>query len=265
MKAAFFLVFATGCALLHDAEAPSTGGLFPHEVGYANGTKHGADALRLGEPMCATCHVEDAQVTPTCASCHDFPHPQGWRSGEAHGDAMRTNPGLLDPCAECHSHPGLVATDEVGCGSCHASYPHPEDWEMTSHGPYVVQRQWAIVETCGTCHGPDLTGGAAEIACASCHAVYPHPSGWRERSAHGVAATAVDADCTSCHGPNGDGGGSGVACSTCHAAYPHPSDWDTTHLGPASRAGEPTCMSCHQPGDGPTTMVATCSQECHAP
>jgi len=74
--------------------------------------------------------------------------------------------------------------------------------------------------------------------------------------------------CAACHADPKDatqwtGGRSGIACSTCHASYPHPSTWAVDHATATAPLGEAVCAMCHEPGDGPATMVATCAARCH--
>lgn len=228
-------------------QSPPPPGVFPHPPGYGDTPlPHGLEARAPGAP-CFTCHTTD-----TCAECHPS-YPHVFPTDQAH-------PRVVDECTTCHTDPAAMTAAEVPCTTCHASYPHPDRWEEAGqHGTYALARG-DVEAVCGSCHGPVLSGGAALVGCAECHALWPHPAAFD----HGAAAVADITACTGCHGEQGDGGRVGVPCSTCHLAYPHPPEFATTgHLPVAAERGESTCLVCHDPGDGPPTMVAPCGAVCH--
>lgn len=220
--------------------APTGGGVpFPHPEEYA----HGADAMEYST-ACVGCHRDEG--APTCTSCHDYPHSIGWLAGSKHGQ------GDLTTCFECHGSQE-VAPD---CQSCHSSYPHSETWTEQDHGAHTLA-QGSPELTCGSCHGDELQGDGEVPACSSCHS-YPHPDDHVAKHQNG----GTDG-CSSCHGELGEGGATGVACSSCHAGYPHAPDWTLGHIEAGKLRGEGACLQCHEPGDGPSTMPATCGQRCH--
>jgi hypothetical protein len=244
----------------------STDGLFPHESGYPS---HGTDWLTRGEAACGSCHTE-GRAAPACADCHaDYPHIAGWSHGEVGKDPAG---GVAASCASCHEAEGTVAAERAACTACHASWPHPTGWETGGHhGTYAMQRGSAEA-ACGTCHGATLAGQGSTPSCVECHPTWPHPEGWGAADGHG-AAWSTSHDCGGCHattetdgalGRTAVGGGtSGVACARCHATFPHPADWARSHPSHAATLGEPTCLSCHAAGDGPTLATAACAPACH--
>lgn len=263
------LFMLTACSVLRGGEpAPDSQAIFPHAADYDQGAKHGPDALDLGVATCDNCHVAGA-TAPPCSQCHDvYPHQQGWIDGSVHGQGLYGKTGSTDACTDCHDQPGLTATDRYGCTSCHNSYPHQDGWKDAGvHGQYAMARGDAVA-ACGSCHGSDLDGGDVAVSCTQCHAVYPHTEGWEDGANHGVAAKKKDAECAACHADPADdtswnGGNSGVPCSRCHAVYPHSADWKHDHMATAAQTGEPVCLTCHDAGDGPASMIATCGSTCH--
>lgn len=242
------------CAL---SRSEPTGAVsFPHPDDYERGALHGSDSLSAGTGACLSCHREDS-TAPTCASCHDdYPHPKGWLAGSTHGHGLTGDGGAAGraDCATCHGKDELKAPE---CASCHGSYPHPDGWALADHHGDEAQSRGTAA--CAGCHGADLGGTPEAPSCASCHASFPHPPGWSDPSVHGHADLGT---CAACHGDLGTGGVSGVACSRCHADYPHPAGWDAGHLSAVERAGERSCLSCHEAGVGPTLPVA-CGAACH--
>jgi hypothetical protein len=265
MRAVVFVVLA-GCAELWvPAPASNPDARFPHPPDYERGAVHGADALPLDEAGCMACHRDSSDTAPACTSCHDsFPHPVGWRAGARHGTPLLGPTGAdLRPCEECHLQPGMQATDEVPCTLCHASFPHPDDWALGGiHGTHAIGSGDPRA-LCGTCHGADLGGGNVGVACDLCHTAYPHPTGWADPSGHGASALADLSSCLGCHGEGGTGGPAEVPCTRCHPTFPHAANWPAAHLTAADRVGEAVCLGCHEPGDGPATMVALCGARCH--
>jgi len=259
-------VVLAGCAELWvPAPAPNPDAVFPHPRNYERGLVHGADALPFDEGGCLACHRDGSTTAPRCAECHDsYPHPVGWRAGALHGTPLLSDAGPdVESCEECHLRAGLQATENVPCTLCHASYPHPQGWALAGmHGTYALERGDAEA-LCGTCHGAGLEGGNAGVACDRCHTTYPHPSGWADPSEHGATALLDLSTCLGCHGEDGGGGRARVPCTRCHPTFPHPADWPETHPTAADRIGESICLGCHEPGDGPATMVALCGARCH--
>ncbi len=246
--------FLAACSLGGPAPATDPDAVFPHQAEYQSGAIHGADALRVGTEACATCHGSTS-TAPTCASCHEtWPHDSSWLV--SHGEGLTKD--TLTPCLACHDVAGSAAQNQANCKSCHPSWPHPEGWDVL-HGPYTLDRGSAKA-TCGSCHGADLHGVGDAPSCTSCHPSWPHPSDWLV--AHREAAHQDLAACAECHGAPTDGGAAGVSCDRCHLGYPHVADFAKTHLD-AAALGEGACLACHEPGDGPSTMVATCAEKCH--
>lgn len=256
------LLLAGGCVVpWTEPSDPPEGAFFPHAEGYEAGTAHGAAALSGPIAVCMTCHLEDSVTAPKCSSCHAaFPHETGWNAGTVHGAGLTGEEADLSACLSCHDQPGLVATEEAACTSCHAAFPHPTGWAAAeTHGVYALA-SGDPTAVCGSCHGADLDGGDVGVACTDCHTEWPHPDGWADPSAHGAAAGDR---CFDCHGEAGNGGAAGVACARCHATYPHPEGWAGDHFTTADKVGEGVCLQCHDPGDGPDTMVARCATSCH--
>jgi len=253
----------TGCWVLADErQGPIEGAVFPHADGYDAPELHGVAALGSQGGTCERCHAEAGEVTPTCTTCHEtYPHPEGWIAGAVHGEGTWGAGGSVRECNACHEYSGLQTAVDLPCDGCHASFPHGMSWEI-SHDTYTRDRGSAVA-VCGPCHGEDLAGGSVDISCTECHADYPHAADWASPEAHGVAALADSTSCLACHSTDGSGGSSGVDCSLCHTAWPHSSRWDEEHLGVAGTLGEGPCLDCHEPGDGPATMVATCARSCH--
>ncbi len=241
---------------------PGGGGLtvgasFPHPGGWSEGEAHGAAALADGVPACVACHREGAADARPCTACHAiWPHPAGFRDGSVHGAAAceEGTAGCL-PCAACHEDPELVAARDHACTSCHASYPHADGW---SHGAWAAARGEARAP-CGACHGDDK--GDPTSFCGTCHAAWPHAVGYADPSAHGADWREAPSSCSTCHGAQGEGTATSPACSRCHAGFPHPDGW--SHLAGATRLGEGTCLACHEAGDGPSGVPATCAPTCH--
>lgn len=232
---------------------------FPHPEDFKKGTAHGAEAIRVGANACLGCHREDAGA-PICASCHPaYPHPDGWLDGETHGkDLGGDHADDRAVCQKCHGGEGLKAP---ACDTCHTSYPHPPAWRESGHHGVWALARGSLTAACGSCHGAALEGKDPAPACNSCHTMFPHPSNWTDADQHPLAYRA---DCYGCHGVDGSGGSSGVACSRCHASYPHPAKWaQSGHIATASKVGEDACLFCHDPGDGPPDMPATCGAQCH--
>lgn len=261
------LIVAMGCGRSSDWQPPAVeGALFPHASGYDEALAHGADWLERGSTACVACHEIDPG-TPFCAECHDtYPHPEGWGDGATHGEGRG---GLLAqrvPCEKCHGVEGTAA-GRLACTTCHASYPHAEGWGGSGqHGVYGLARG-RLDAACGTCHGASLEGGTVAPGCTSCHWSFPHAEGWGDT--HGAwnlrgHQSPTEAGCLACHGATGgDAGTAGVSCDRCHAGYPHAEGWRAGHVAPAATRGEGSCAVCHEPGDGPATMPATCAPSCH--
>jgi len=267
VKVIWPLLLLVSCSEPRTPERSSPAGApFPHLQDYRDPTLHGADLRIWGLAKCEDCHGRSDSTAPACSTCHEiYPHPEGWVTGSMHGEGLTSRIVDLQQCTRCHDKPGLVATDEYGCTSCHASFPHPEGWSHAqNHGVYALARP-DVKAVCGSCHGEDLGGGDVGVACNKCHSVWPHPDDWKDPTVHGVTALDHLDDCAGCHSTEGvwDGGPTGVACSRCHQVFPHAADWKVKHATQASKVGEPICMRCHQPGDGPATMVATCAPSCH--
>ena len=262
------LLLIAACSKLRDPqEAGTTDAVFPHPADYEAAERHGAHSLEGGH-SCLACHgVETSplETAPTCTSCHAYPHPDGWGAGAVHGAGLFGKGADTTACDACHGAADTVAGTEFACTSCHASYPHPDGWGAAGeHGVYALARGDAVA-VCGPCHGADLSGGEVGVACTACHAEYPHPDTWKET--HGAEYLGDPASCADCHADPEDGlwtgGRSGSACSTCHATFPHPATWRTDHAVVSDGIGEAVCLTCHTPGDGPATMVATCAERCH--
>jgi hypothetical protein len=235
------------CAVLESPPSGGDGSLgFPHPADYDLGPAHGAEAAR-SQAACLDCHAVPGSSAPSCASCHEaYPHLEGW---------IREHGASELACEGCHAVEGLQATDRWGCDSCHAAFPHGASWERPEqHGAWFTARG-AEEALCSGCH-EDMAD------CSDCHEAYPHASGWSLPERHGAQALLDTEVCASCHGADFSGGTTKVACSTCHASYPHPADQLRAHL-PASRVGEAVCLRCHEPGDGPATVQASCSASCH--
>jgi hypothetical protein len=265
------VLWLLACSIVRDIPDDGSPAVFPHPAGYDQPLAHGADWL-AGGSACVACHdaatseTTDGSRPPTCGSCHEtYPHPADWGAGQVHAAGLLGKKGDAAACGACHAVEGLHATESFGCTSCHASYPHPDGWnEAGVHGVYGLSRGGSAV-ACGSCHGVDLQGGDVGVDCASCHAAYPHDEGF---AGHPARYQKDAATCAACHddakNPGTWGGGrSGVACSTCHASYPHGEAWRVDHLAEVVTVGEGVCATCHEPGDGPATMVATCGSRCH--
>ena len=265
------LLLVAGCAILPDRPTASTDATWPHADNYGGGL-HGVDALK-DDARCDACHGGRAPTGPACDTCHpDYPHPAGWRAGDAHGQdrspkaTARTE--MQDPliatkssCMPCHGDPLLTAGRDWSCTSCHASYPHPAAWGQAAQHGLAALARGDIDASCGSCHAePDQPVAAF---CWTCHADYPHAEGWDDGQTHGAAWNVNEAACTTCHGEGGAGGKVGVTCARCHAVWPHPSDFASTHVAQAAKVGEPVCLTCHEGAEAPATMIATCSPACH--
>lgn len=215
----------------------SEGVAFPHPTPYP----HGADALEFGE-ACLGCHRDEGGA-PACDSCHDYPHAEGWLVGARHGAAT-------DDCGTCHG----TEPNSPACTSCHGSYPHDATWTDEGHGTWSVAHG-SPTASCGSCHGTELEGRGEASSCDSCHD-YPHPADMV--SAHRAGGSE---GCDSCHSAGSDS--TGGACASCHPGYPHADDWTRGHIDAGKLQGEGACLTCHEPGDGPSAMPATCGVRCH--
>ncbi len=264
-RALLFLLLA-GCGRVADWGTPRyPGATLPHPAGWEEAGQHGTSYLERGQAACADCHEPDA-FNSFCGECHQsYPHADGWLEGAQHGGGTYGEFGELQPCQDCHELSASQA-GSLPCTACHASYPHPEAWEgRGQHGAYLVQRGGERV-VCAPCHGDDLDGAEVSGACTDCHASYPHPQGWERGEAHGhfeglERQGAAAAGCLGCHAQGS--GQAGVACARCHASYPHGLGWGAAHAKRVVDLGEGSCIACHDPGDGPTTMPASCAPVCH--
>ena len=242
------MIWLLACSVLKTEPGSGDGSLaFPHPEGFDQASAHGAAALE-DRGACLDCHQVDQAAAPRCGSCHEaYPHEEGWL--DAHG-------GSQLECSDCHEAQGLQATESWACDSCHAAWPHPAGWEQpTGHGSFVLSRH-AETALCSGCHdqGADF--------CGSCHELYPHTADWRAREQHGATARSALDSCAACHGEDHAGGSTGVACANCHASYPHGSDPKREHIH-AARVGEGVCLACHEAGEGPSQVHASCATRCH--
>lgn len=224
--------------------------VFPHAQDFELPAAHGPALLESGLATCQECHEQSS--APSCASCHEaYPHAEGWIHG--HGEASRTDGAT---CSSCHEEPGLRAAEQLPCTQCHASFPHPAQWRE-SHGATAL----TLPDMVGGCTGCHEHSSEGDQACASCHEVFPHSADFD----HPAAFEEDPSTCASCHaeGAQWDGGRSKVACARCHQSFPHGAAWKQEHMAVSGQVGEATCMVCHEQGDGPDTMPATCSTACH--
>ena len=276
MRTPLLLALLMGCATPRLDPRPSGDGpIFPHVADYDQGRLHGRDQLDGSPDRCTGCHELEAPADkdnvpagtpPACGGCHaDWPHAAGWRAGSVHGEGLAGEDADRSACLDCHEAPGLVASTTFACNSCHASYPHAENWaEAGQHGVYAAGSPDPVA-VCGSCHGAALEGVEPATACVECHESWPHSEDWAEPTQHGAAAQLDKTRCEGCHATAGvwNGGAVDLACARCHATYPHPGDWGLTHLASTLQVGEDICLRCHNVGDGPPTMVATCAKRCH--
>ncbi|MGB5433999.1 MAG: cytochrome c3 family protein [Acidimicrobiia bacterium] len=142
-----------------------------------------------------------------------------------------------------------VASDSVGCGSCHPVETHVDEKTIKPS-----------METCFDCHGVDAV---APLPCSSCHplSVVPRPpshldSTWAR--GHGIGLPDADPTCTSCHQEE-------QFCDTCHGLeMPHPDGWfENEHAGAFLEAGEDGCVACH--GSAEVGQARSDCDTCHHP
>lgn len=254
------------------------GALFPHADGYEAGSAHGADYRARGADACGTCH-DPGGTAKACVECHEsYPHPEGFIVGATHGAGTWGEGGDRSTCDACHADPGLWAGQNLPCTACHETWPHPEGWgAQAGHGLYVTARGGSVSDSpvpaaaCGSCHGADLAGGSSGVSCTACHSTWPHADGWVSADSgqagdHAAAfqtSAELAAECAACHGSAWEGGSSGVACSQCHQGFPHAEGWDRGHIPLSVQVGEGPCLACHDAGEGPAGMIASCGGACH--
>ena len=259
-----------GCGRVAPMDAGTVGAGVPHPADYAHGT-HGVDAFATGA-ACTNCHASvegTPSAGPACASCHSYPHADGFEAGAEHGAAWSAAATAEEhPCAACHgSDGGRVPAEQAAgrCGSCHSTYPHSAAWEEAGgHGAAVLQR--GTDATCVGCHGP--AGDAAPgQTCAACHPAYPHPDTWR--ADHGATALTDPKACAACHpAASTEQATTGrLACQGCHDLYPHPTDLLGRHVPLVQNRGEGACTGCHDGVDNllaAPTLPVSCAPTCHA-
>jgi hypothetical protein len=124
-----------------------------------------------------------------------------------------------------------LASDSVGCGSCHPVETHIDETTIVP-----------AMDTCFDCHGADAED---PLPCSSCHplSVVPRPPNHVDPSwarGHGIGLPDADPTCTSCHQEE-------QFCDTCHGLeMPHPESWyESQHAAASVEAGEDGCLACH--------------------
>lgn len=261
--ALLWAILITSCGVPRPAAEGAVGASFPHPEGYEFAHDDGSD----DRSTCGACHglrdedpVAGAPTsTPSCRSCHVYPHPASMTRGDVHGQAWTSD---ASPCAACHGGDGKRAaggTERGRCTSCHSTYPHPPNWEAgIAHGRAEVARGAAV---CAGCHGADGEG-VPQAPCSECHADHPHPGGFAAASSHGAAWTVAPGSCDACHTPHAAVPGR-IACASCHDLFPHPDDWRSGHLAAVQSRGRAACVGCHSDGlEGPT-LPGSCGVGCH--
>ena len=149
------LVLVGGCARLADWGTPlAPSAIFPHPAGWGHAAGHGAHFVEQGVASCVGCH-DSGPGSEFCGACHSsYPHPEGWITGETHGEDTWGRRGDKQ-CMVCHGLQQGTA-GAMGCTACHASYPHGEGWaEAGQHGAWWISRGGTSAP-CAPCHGDDL-------------------------------------------------------------------------------------------------------------
>jgi len=236
---------------------------------------HGKKVLASGTASCTECHGADLQggaSKTSCFACHaqnnvSYPHPQGWRSPESHGQYLHNADWNYADCQSCHGVDALGGESEVSCFKCHDTYPHPSGWgdEENSqfHGEYLEKADWSLAK-CQSCHGTDFQGGRIEASCFTCHGDYPHPDGWLDVTSVGFHGQNIRqahwsmSSCKQCHGEDYKGGTSSISCYQCHQSQAGPEACNVCH-GSEANAAPPQDLS----GNTATTFIGVGAHQVH--
>ncbi len=266
-----------------------------HEVAAkeVEGSLHDED--RFG-PSCLDCHgahrVRSAN-SATCLSCHgerEFVHDH------IHGEDIETVLSYAQSihgdnieCSDCHAGHTVLSTDDprspvshgniaTTCATCHDDVA--DEYMASEHGRALASG-FEGAPTCTDCHGEhdihQITDSESPVSrqhevevCESCHldaeqvtARMTHTTGFvasYDRSVHGVAAAAGNADaaiCSDCHGGHqamkASNPGSKInqfniasTCGRCHAEVESVFAGSIHGVALAQgNADSPTCTGCH--------------------
>ncbi len=117
---------------------------YPHSEEFKSGAVHGKDMLdlkTLDQQNCKTCHGENYEgtaTTPSCFSCHNYPHPEkGWKAKGSHSTVLSELGSIKK--ADCHMcHLGETYSEGSSgkkCQTCHNHYPHSGSFTNLSLDP----------------------------------------------------------------------------------------------------------------------------------
>lgn len=156
---------------------------------------------------------------------------------ETHLETTTVRP-TMKGCYECH---GVEAAEPLPCSSCHplSVVPRPPSHQDESWGRAHAITVLDPETSCDTCHQQPQF-------CDSCHGTeMPHPDGWLEDRHAAEFVDQGEAGCAMCHGPT-PGAVARSDCDTCH----HPGGaveetWLVAHSDVASQDGGESCTTCH--------------------
>jgi hypothetical protein len=151
---------------------------FPHTAEFKTSFVHGSVHLKTG--TCGACHGKDysgGRIRLACSRCHEYPHVEGWKKPEAHGQkylalAALGDPGVLpERCMRCHvegafkkRNPGAFK----GCDECHLLMPHTDAIKQGDH--QELARAYTP-ERCAKCHTGYMrfVPNFPDAGCRTCH------------------------------------------------------------------------------------------------